>query len=451
MSLRFRLNLLITLMFLLILTTGALLVIHHARRAVAEETNSTANLTLNLLEVAFAQTGPDADPLEAVLRKLSSFEETRHLHIELIGMDSRPQRGYPHVTVMHQTEAPDWFVRLVTPPPLELRREVSKPGLSRMQIVIETDPGDEIREAWQEARALLGLLLAFCLLCNGLIYFTIGRSLKPIKSILNALDNIEQGDYKSRLRGIGLPELDVIAQKFNHVAEVLERSREQNRYLAQKSLAIQEQERRYLAHELHDELGQSISAIKALAVSIGQRTEGQRDLADSAHTIAETSQHVYDMVRGMMRRLRPVILDELGLVPALQNIVDDWNCHHEDAFCRFDAVGDFSNLSDEIKINVYRIVQEALTNITKHARATEADIQLKRSAGPSETPCDVLEVRIADNGVGMAAGSEPTGLGLLGMRERAEALGGHLELRTGVGQGVTLQIALPLAGRIQHE
>lgn len=445
MSLRFRLNLLITFMLLLILTAGAMVVIQQARRAVAEETNSTANLTLNLLEVALAQSRSEEDPVQAVLAQIGKFEQTRHLHIAVTGADGRPLRGYPHVEIMHQADAPDWFARLVRPPPLELRREVDRAGRPPMEILIETDPADEIREAWKEARALLGLLLAFCLLCNGLIYVTIGRSLRPISAILKALDDIEQGDYRTRLPGIGLPELDVITHKFNRMAEVLERSREQNRSLAQKSLAIQEQERRYLARELHDELGQSISAIKALAVSIGQRAQGQTNLSDSARTIAETSQHVYDVVRGMMRRLRPVVLDELGLVPSLRSVVDDWNGRHEETFCRFDAEGDFSDLSDELQINVYRIVQEALTNIARHARATDADIRLKRVPANSGARRETLELSIVDNGVGMAVDAERPGLGLLGIRERADALGGHYELHTGAGRGVTLRIALPLS------
>jgi two-component system sensor histidine kinase UhpB len=315
-----------------------------------------------------------------------------------------------------------------------------------LQVVIEADPADEISEAWKEARAVLGLLVAFCLLANGLIYFTLGRSLKPIDSILKALDNIERGDYKSRLPSIGLPELDVIVAKFNHMAEVLERSRAQNRVLAQKSLAIQEQERRYLAHELHDELGQSVSAIKALAVSIGQRASNQPEIAQSTRTIVETSQRIYDVVRGMMRRLRPVILDELGLVPALQNVIDEWNDRHEEAFCRLDVEGALDRLTDEAKINVFRIVQEALTNIAKHARATKVEVSLRRTVRDIDGLRDVLDIAIADNGIGFETQRITPGLGLLGMRERTEALNGRFELQTSPGTGVRIRITLPIEG-----
>lgn len=450
MSLRVRLNLLITLMFLLVLFAGAMLVIHHARRAVEEETRSTANLTLNLLEVALSSKSPASNPLEAIFGHLARFEETRHLHIDLLRPDGTRESGYPPMAVSRPAEAPDWFVRLVRPPALQLTRNIAPADSYGLQVVIEADPADEISEAWKEARALLGLLVVFCLLANGLVYFTLGRSMKPIDSILNALDNIERGDYNSRLPSIGLPELDVIVEKFNHMAEVLERSRAQNRLLAQKSLAIQEQERRYLAHELHDELGQSVSAIKALAVSIGQRTAAQPEIAQSTQTIVDTSQRIYDVVRGMMRRLRPVILDELGLVPALQNVIDEWNDRHEETFCRLSVDGDLSGLTDEAKINVFRIVQEALTNVAKHARATEVEVCLRRTARDLGGMRDILEISMSDNGIGFDAQHTTAGLGLLGMRERTEALDGQFELRTAPGAGVRLRITLPMDGEIAN-
>jgi two-component system sensor histidine kinase UhpB len=450
MSLRFRLNLLITLMFLIILGAGAVLVIQHARRAVEEETRSTANLTLNLLEVALSRSTAAMSPLDAILAHLARFEETRHLHIDLLRPDGTRESGYPATSIMRTADAPDWFVQLVKPPPLELTRNITARASYGLQVVIQADPADEISEAWKEARALLGLLLAFCLLSNGLIYITLGRALRPIGTIIDALDKIERGEYRTRMPALSLPELNVIVEKFNHMAGVLERSREQTRQLAQKSLAIQEHERRFLAHELHDELGQSISAIKALAVTIGQRAANEPDIVQSTQTITNTSQRIYDVVRGMMRRLRPVILDELGLVPALQNIVDEWNDRHGDAFCRFDCDGDLSTLSDEAQINVYRIVQEALTNISKHAHATEVSISLSRTvpAAPGVGPW--LHIQISDNGSGFDPEATPSGLGLLGMRERTDALGGRFELITTPGKGVTIQISLPIEGGIKN-
>lgn len=448
LSLRTRLNLLITLIFALTLLLGAVLVIHHARRAVYEETQATVNLTLQLLNPAFASGGDQKlSSQNWLLEHGIELEKTHHLHIELIeggGQAPEPRERDPSP----QAAAPGWFVQLVKPHSSELRRLFSLPGEVSRAIVITADPVDEITEAWEETRSLLGLFLLFFLLATALVFVTIGRALRPIDLILKALENVERGDYRARLPPIGLPELEAIAKRFNHMAATLEQSREENRELLQRSLAIQEGERRFLAQELHDDMGQSLAAIKAIAASIDQRDIDPM-IKERARTIVEVSGRIYEVVRGMMRRLRPVILDELGLVAALSALIDDWNAHHEEVFCRFTARGGFGGLSDELKITVYRIVQECLTNTAKHAQATEMEISLEYRG----IDTDVIEFKIGfqglvmlkiwDNGKGIDLGNTARGLGLPGMQERVEALQGTFELLSCPGEGVAIHVMLP--------
>lgn len=446
MGLRIRLNIMITALFLMILAVGTALVIHNARVAVVEEINSTANLALHLIEVAFSAPGAARSPAlqENLAHQVLNFEKTRHLHIEMRRIGSSAISSEFGGGEPSKADAPDWFVALVEPEPIEYHKALVVPGAPNYEIVMRADPADEITEAWQGARALLGLLVLFSVTANAAVFFTIGRALRPVDSILRAFERIEQGDYRARLPHFSLPEWGRIAQKFNHMAEVLERSREENRELAQRSLVIQEEERRALAHELHDELGQSISAIKAVAVSIGQRIRDvDSAVADSARTIADVSSHIYDVVRGMMRRLRPVILDELGLVTALEQVIDDWNAHHEDTFCRFSATGNLGNLGEAMNISVYRICQESLTNIAKHANASEVGIELRGPQGAARQS-GRLELHIVDNGVGFDPLTTRRGLGLLGIAERVDALDGSFQLITARGTGVQLHIELPV-------
>src|SRR5699024_1951842 len=143
-----------------------------------------------------------------------------------------------------------------------------------------------------------------------------------------------------------------------------------NRRLTLRALSIQEEERRYVARELHDELGQSISAIKALAALIRQRTDKTTSsVHESAESIGDIADRTHHVIRSMVRQLRPSTLDELGLVTALQHMVDDWNSRYPDTFCSLQAQSAMPTLSDEVKVNVYRIVQECLTNVAKHAAA----------------------------------------------------------------------------------
>jgi len=147
----------------------------------------------------------------------------------------------------------------------------------------------------------------------------------------------------------------------------------------------------------------------------------------------------------MIRRLRPAALDELGLVVALQNMVDDWNERHEDLFCRFNHEGKFNDLEEKININLYRIVQESLTNIDKHANATEVDIQLisSRADNIRNIPNQIY-LTIQDDGIGFDLNSITTGMGLLGMRERAEALEGEFAVQSAINEGVKLKITIPI-------
>ena len=299
-------------------------------------------------------------------------------------------------------------------------------------------------EAWRSARDVLGLLLLFSVIANGLLWFTIGRWLKPVENIVAALEGIERGDFEARLPKFALPELSSIAAKVNHLGAALERSREENRYLANQSLAIQEAERRLLARELHDELGQSISAINAVAASMTAAGEAPARTTDpAAGTIAEISSHIYTVLRRMLHRLRPVVLDEFGLVAALNDLVDGWNERHPEAFCRLETSGRLDDSGgDAVNIHVYRIVQECLTNVTRHAGASEVAVELERRTGPER---DFLTLTVRDNGSGFAEGSR-RGLGLLGMQERVEALKGSMQVTGSPGAGTTVSVSIPLEG-----
>jgi two-component system sensor histidine kinase UhpB len=431
MSLRVRLNLLLSVMFVTILVLGTVLVIGNARRAVLEETESTARLALQLLEVAYDAADPSGvAALRSRLRgQLGALESARHLQVLLV-------EGAREVELTGARAAaggaPRWFARLVEPGATELRRPFPGQHGAAAEIVVRADPGDEIAESWEDARPLLWLVLVVSVIANGLLYFVIGRWLKPVERIVAAMDGIEQGDYRARLPAFELPELATVAGKFNRMAEVLERSREENRHLAQQSIAIQEAERRALAHELHDELGQSIAAINAVAASI----EGGA-ARSGATTIAEIGARMHAVVRGMLRRLRPVLLDEFGLTRALEDLVDGWNECHEDAFCRLSVRGNCDVLRDDSGISLYRVVQECLTNASKHSGATEVNVELERMANGH------THLVVADNGKGFDAAVTRPGLGLLGMRERSEALGGTFKVEAAAGSGVRLTIDLP--------
>lgn len=210
----------------------------------------------------------------------------------------------------------------------------------------------------------------------------------------------------------------------------------ENRQLIQRSIQVQEDERRNIARELHDEMGQWLNALKLDAVSIRDRADGE--IKAAAQSIVDVTNHVYEVARNLMRRLRPVALDELGLPSALQYLVDQWQRRHPTVRCTFSTDGSLEELGEVANITLYRFVQECLTNVAKHAEAGEVRIVLRRVDGTGE-----VELAVSDDGRGFEPRRATLGMGLLGLRERIEVLGGAFTLEAGTGRGVSVRGLLP--------
>jgi len=227
------------------------------------------------------------------------------------------------------------------------------------------------------------------------------------------------------------------------VAEAqLEEALAANRALAKETLRIQEVDRKHLALELHDELGQYLNAIKLDAVSIRDGTA--RDLRDPVETsdaIVRTVDHLHGIVSQMIARLRPVALDELGLLAAIEHGIDQWRPRLPDTQFSFHAQGSFDGLDEALSLTAYRLIQEGLTNIYKHANASHVEISLTRSVdgGRSE-----LSVAVADDGCGADLRQRAGGHGLNGMRERTELSGGTFAIDSAPGRGLCFEAHLPI-------
>ena len=443
MSLRFRLTLLITLLFIAVLCAGSSYAIISARKTVTEEIQSAALLTSNMLTASIStiQSSDNQGLYDQLLSELSKLETTRHLQI-LISLDLGVGTAHPLLPSLPlDAEAPDWFINLVEPPVMEFKRVFTSVGGSGTEVIIRADPSAEITEAWVETRNFLLLLLLFTALANLLIYIYLGRDLAPIESILSGLERIERGDYRLRLPEFNSVEFSRISERFNHLAGVLLQNREENRRLTRRSLEIQEEERRRLAQELHDELGQSLSAITAIATSMEQSgSKTGQNVVESTRIIKTIADDMYGVARGMIRQLRPAVLDELGLVPAIQQLVDEWNSAHADTFCHLEINADCSVPADVVKINIYRIIQESLTNAARHSSAKNVYISLDNSRHNNTE----LVLEISDDGQGFDPSRARKGMGLSGIRERVDSMGGEFRLAAEVNKGVNIAIILPV-------
>ncbi|HVY63448.1 MAG TPA: sensor histidine kinase [Gammaproteobacteria bacterium] len=225
----------------------------------------------------------------------------------------------------------------------------------------------------------------------------------------------------------------------------LARALAENRELAHRHLSIQEAERKHLARELHDELGQYLNAIKLDAVSIRDHTSGEPAFArKAAAAIVASVDHVHAAVSDMIRRLRPVGLDELGLTAAIESCVDSWRQRSPRTRFTLAFDGRLDGLGEALDLTVFRLIQEALTNCQRHAQAQCVDISLRRHTAPGT---DEVVLRVADDGRGMDPGARRPGFGVSGMQERVEMMGGVFRLESRPGEGLALTARLPLQAR----
>lgn len=222
----------------------------------------------------------------------------------------------------------------------------------------------------------------------------------------------------------------------SRVAELLAHNRE----LAQRLILTQENERRALARELHDQIGQDCTAIRAEASYLTHAATGESEsVISSALRIGRISENLYAIVKDMLGRLRPTALDSLGLEPALQELCENWEKQTAIACCFFPQdVPD--RLDDALSVTLFRLIQEGLTNVARHAGADQVRIDLHPDAR-----AEAMLLTISDNGKGLPAVSEPRpGFGLIGMRERVVGLNGTIQLINNPGNGLRIEVRLPL-------
>jgi signal transduction histidine kinase len=254
--------------------------------------------------------------------------------------------------------------------------------------------------------------------------------------------------WSRRWEGIQLDEWPVAALAFSVCLVVLYAVRHRqlrlaladNRRLARQALDAQEEERRRLARELHDELGQYLNAIQLDARAL--TAEGDRARNEAAARITGNATHVYGVVSDLVRRLRPAALDELGLAAALEACVDRARIQHPQLQVSMDLDGLGEALPESVNLAIYRIVQESLTNCVRHSASPTLAISLARD--PAQA---LLQLRISDQGVGFdVRAALAAGGGLAGMRERVQLQGGSFEVLSQPGQGATIRVLLPYNG-----
>lgn len=411
--------------------------IWQARQAVEKEVDASIHLALQLITLGLA----DA-PVFREIDDLSHFralQQTRHLSIQL----QKPDGQLVHFAGDQQPSRPEemppaWFIRLVQGDYPKVEHQlISKDG-KVLTLIIQAQPLDEITEVWQESIGFFASILLLTMLTFVAVNMAFNKSLKSIAVIVEALREIETGQYRHALPAFAVTEFDHIAKAINHMTGELEKTRLENRALTQHTLVIQEDERQRLSQELHDELGQSLTAIKVMAVTAARQNA---DTGKICGSITEICDHLMNVVRSMMQQLHPLVLTELGLKATLEEMVNHWAERHSELELSINCSEEVDGVDKNITIQAFRVIQECLTNVVRHSQASRVHIDLQLL----ERPIASLQLKVEDNGQGCDLNQANSGFGLLGMKERIKSLEGRLSIQSRSGEGMTVIAWIPLA------
>ena len=437
MSIRALINIRIVLSVILILMVSAVIAVWQARNSVEREVDSSINLAVQMIEFGFNHLPSTSKDNDVWLQKIATMQPVRHLHLSI----EDPKRDGENNDIIllnnPQNKAPRWFIKAVMVNFFTHHYDIKIADGSTKTIFISANPMDEITEAWGETKAFFWAIVLMLLIIFVTVNLVFNSILKAVKVILSGLRQVETGHFDHVLPRFKISEFDAIAIEINAMSLALKSAQQNNQALARHTMHIQETERQNMSRELHDEMGQSLTAIKAMAVTCQQ---AETDVKKVTRAIVDICDHLSVVVRSMMRTLHPLSLTELGLGATLSELVQEWQRRSQ--YLKFDLNYDeaLEKLSHDITIHVYRIVQECLTNVVRHANASQVAIVIIKRGNK-------VWITVSDNGDGLQKNNTDSGFGLLSMRERAENLGGELTLESPQiereNKGVNVVVQLP--------
>ena len=566
MTLRLRFNLLITLIMLFLIIALAAVTMSSSKRSIQEGVESANKVTIQYLETIIVRSvqNPEWGSTHDVIRRfLRQLGYVRSNDIFLYNDQGDLTYQSPPSSYKLEVKPPQWFINFISP-----NKESNSRLIQSGRLVVQSNASGAIRGVWLDLRTLFSTTLIFFLLFNLFVYWLLGKWLRPINKMLDAIDKIGKGGFDARLPHFNVPEFRSIALNFNAMGSSLQKTMFENkrlaliaqqtadaviihdekmnisfwnrsaerifgykkkevlgktarlivpdslkkeldknltlmkknkfihdfktkrvakngklidvsisasplidpktkkligdivsmrdiseRILAQKSrdelkqnrkltTIIQghiEDERRSLARELHDELGQYVSAIKIFAQNINNKSEGNKDIKMSASSVTSAANQIYDGMHNIIRKLRPGALDNLGLSETIKDAVSTWKKQHKNLKFSLKIVGEINDLGEAININIYRMIQEAMNNALKHSNANEITIKLNIIKNS-------LKLEFYDDGVGFDTKilKDSKQFGLIGIKERVQSLKGTFDLQTSPSNGARLIILIPI-------
>jgi two-component system sensor histidine kinase UhpB len=285
------------------------------------------------------------------------------------------------------------------------------------------------------------------------VYWLVGRAVRPFSQIVQALNQLQGGHFDVALPALAGTEAAAIGAAFNRMVGELQGHIETERRAVRAELQLAdsreltrwidqhiEAERHMIARELHDEFGQSVTAMRSMALSIASRVGAIDAQAEqAARLIAAESSRLYDAMHGMIPRLTPLVLDNFGLAEALNDLVERTQASHAEVQIALKVELEHAVLGADVSLALYRAAQEGLTNAMRHGQARHLQLSVLARA-------DEVTLELVDDGRGLPPeGTQRSGHhGLRWLAERVHGLGGHFEIAPASPSGASLKVGLPL-------
>ena len=450
MSLRLKINLIFAVLTILVFSILIAIEMNATRNSVAEEMEASGRIASQLLgRIGNMYANKNLPELVEFLRETG---RVRAQEISLHSLNGDLLYQSPPSVYKTGRNAPQWYAALITPP-----ESVRVIELSNARITMRTNPTRAILDGWDNLADILFAQSVLFIIADLVIFWLVGYWLAPLEKIERGLREIEQGDHHVRLPALPGKEAGQMGRAFNRMAQAVEENIQvrQATAEAQARLATQreftqllyariEQERAALARELHDELGQSLTGIRSISKSLLQHADvAGSPLQRSAQMLFDTAGMMSDAMHRMIPRLRPIQLEGMGLVDAVRDLLTATQLKNPELKTELEVQGEIPALNEECELHAYRIIQEAITNVVRHAKAsrTHVCIAMKNNS---------LILSIADDGQGAQSLQREGHYGVRGMQERAASIHGNIVFQPAAMGGCEVLVNLPLSSPV-HE
>lgn len=456
LSLRSRILAAIVLINIIAALAATAVVVYDARQAAQAEMAASMRVAERLVHAAVERSGAET-PLTTLFRNLMlELGQLRHVRILFADSNGALPSLLPAEALGTAadpgTHVPGWFTALVRVDDIRREMKIVSDGRLRGSVVLVGHPADEIAEVWRDTKHLAIIALAVNLTVIAILYFTLGRLLDPLTGLAQGLRKLERGQFRHRLSRPRIRELAYIADHFNALADRLRAAKADNGRLTRRLVSVQDDERRQIAAELHDEIGPCLFGMKANIASLDQlASEAGGKLAaplrERVATLGEITDRIQMLNRGLLGRIRPMALGHVPLAEIVTGLAADFERLNPQTKVTT-VVGPLADsYGDSVDLTVYRCLQEGITNAERHARANTVTVALSERGGePGDGPeaLSVLCLSVRDDGPGMARRAK-RGLGLTAMEERVRALGGTVTVAGTPDGGTRLEVTIPLA------